>query len=415
MQFKRVVVTGLGAVTPIGNNVEEFWSGLLEGKSGVGQITRFDSSNHGVHFAAEVKNFNPEDHFEKKEVKKNDYFTQYAVVAAREAFKNSGIDLTKTDPNEIGVILGVGLGGLTTIEEQHDVLNAKGPKRVTPFIVPKMIANMASGAVSIDLGLKGPNTCVTTACASATNAIGDAYYHIQRGHAVAMVTGGAEAVITPLSIAGFTNIGALSQNNAEPSKASRPFDATRDGFVMGEGSGVLVLEELEHAKARGATILAELIGYGLSGDAFHITSPAPGGEGGARAMKMALKSANILPEQVDYVNAHGTSTGLNDKLETEAIKVTFGEHAYKLAVSSNKSMIGHLIGAAGAVEAIATIKTIINDHIPPTINLNTPDPECDLDYVPNQARKATVNIAISNSLGFGGHNATVVFRKYTEL
>lgn len=415
MQLKRVVVTGLGAVTPVGNNVEEYWNSLLEGRSGVGNITRFDTSQFGVHIAAEIKNFNPEDHFEKKEIKKNDYFAQYAIVAAREAFNNSGLDITKTDPNNIGVILGVGMGGLATIEEQHYVLAEKGPKRVTPFIVPKMIANMGSGAVSIDLGLKGPNTCVTTACASATNAIGDAYYHIQRGHAVAMVTGGAESVITPLSIAGFTNIGALSQYNECPTEASRPFDQTRNGFVMGEGAGILVLEEFEHAKARGANILAEVIGYGLSGDAFHITSPAPGGEGGARAMQMAVKSANILPEQVDYINAHGTSTGLNDKLETEAIKTVFGDHAYKLAVSSNKSMIGHLIGAAGGVEAIATIKTLINNHIPPTINLNTPDPECDLDYVPNVARKSTVNIAMSNSLGFGGHNATVVFRKYTEL
>jgi len=412
MEFKRVVVTGLGAVTPIGTGVDQYWSGLLQGKSGIAPITRFDTSNHAVKIAGEVKNHNPEDHFERKEIKKLDYFTQYAVVAAREAFKNSGLDLSQTDPFLVGTLIGVGMGGILTIEEQHEVLLGKGPSRVTPFIVPKMIPNMAAGMVSIDLGLKGPNSAVTTACCASTHAIGDAWRIVQRGDAVAMMCGGAESVITPLSIAGFSNMHALSQSNEEPTTASRPFDLTRNGFVMGEGAAMLVLEELEHAQKRGANILAEIIGYGMSGDAFHITSPGPNGEGGARAMAAAIRTAGIRPEEVDYVNAHGTSTPLNDKRETQAIKTSLGDHAYKVKISSNKSMIGHLIGAAGAVEAVATIKTIVENKIPPTINLNTPDPECDLDYVPHKAVDHTVNIAMSNSLGFGGHNASIVLKKY---
>lgn len=412
MDFKRVVVTGLGAVTPIGTGVDKYWSGLLEGKSGVAPITRFDTTNHSVKIAAEVKDHNPEDHFERKEIKKLDYFTQFAVVAAREAFKNSGLDPQVHDSFNIGTLIGVGMGGILTVEEQHEVMLTKGPNRVTPFVVPKMIPNMASGMVSIDLGIKGPNSCVATACASATHAIGDAWRIIQRGDAIAMVCGGAESVITPLSIAGFSNMHALSQSNENPETASRPFDKERNGFVMGEGAGIVVLEELEHAKQRGANILAEVIGYGLTGDAFHITSPGPCGEGGARAMAMALRSAGLQPDAIDYINAHGTSTPLNDKLETEAIKTVFGDHARKLKISSNKSMIGHLIGAAGGVEAVATVKTIVEGKIPATINLHNPDPECDLDYVPNVAIQQDVNIALSNSLGFGGHNASIVLKKY---
>lgn len=412
MEFKRVVVTGLGAVTPLGNTVQEYWEGLLAGKSGIAPITRFDTSAHTVKIAGEVKDIVAEDHFDRKEVKKLDLFTRYAVIAAREAMKHSGLNMAEEDAYAWGVLVGVGMGGIPTIEEQHGTMIAKGPGRVSPFTVPKMIPNMASGMVSIDLGLKGPNSCITTACASATHAIGDAWRIIQRGDAVGMICGGAEAIVTPFSIAGFANMGALSQRNDAPQQASRPFDAERNGFVMGEGAGLLVLEELEHAKARGANILAEIVGYGLTGDAFHITSPAPGGEGGARAMTMALRSGNIAPEDVDYVNAHGTSTPLNDKLETQAIKAAFGHHASNLKISSNKSMIGHLIGAAGGVEAVATVMTIKNGKIPPTINLENPDPECDLNYVPNKAVEADVNVAISNSLGFGGHNATIALRKY---
>ncbi len=412
MEFKRVVVTGIGAVTPIGNNVDQYWSGLLAGKSGIAPITRWDASAHTVKIGGEVKDFVPEDHFERKEVKKLELFTRYAVVAAREAFKQSGINVENEDPHEIGTLMGVGMGGVMTIEEQHEVLMLKGPGRVTPFLVPKMIPNMASGMISIDLGLKGPNSAVATACASATHAIGDAWRIIQRGDATAMVCGGAESVLTPLSIAGFSNMGALSTYNDTPETASRPFDATRNGFVMGEGAGVVVLEELEHAQKRGANILAEIAGYGLTGDAYHITSPGPGGEGGARAMKMALKSGGLQPEDIDYINAHGTSTPLNDKLETEAIKTVFGDHARKLKISSTKSMIGHLIGAAGGVEAVACVKTLVEGKIAPTTNLNTPDPECDLDYCANTAVNADVKLAMSNSLGFGGHNASIILRKY---
>jgi 3-oxoacyl-[acyl-carrier-protein] synthase II len=412
MEFKRVVVTGIGAVTPIGNDVQQYWEGLLAGKSGIGPITRFDTTNHTVRIAGEVKGINPEDHFERKEIKKLDNFTRFAVIASREAMKNSGLNPGDIDPNEFGTLIGVGLGGLATMEEQQEILLRKGPGRVSPFTVPKMIPNMASGMVSIDLGLKGPNSAIATACASATHAIGDAWRIIQRGDAIAMMCGGAESTITPLSIAGFSNMGALSAKNDTPEIASRPFDAQRDGFVMGEGSGMLVLEELEHAQKRGATILAEIVGYGYTGDAFHITSPGPNGEGGSRAIAMALRTAGLQPTDVDYVNAHGTSTPLNDKLETLALKNIFGDHAPKLKVTSTKSMIGHLIGAAGGVEAVATALTIKHGKIPPTINLTNPDPECDLDYVPNKAIDYDVNVAISNSLGFGGHNATIVLRNF---
>ncbi|MCX7625794.1 MAG: beta-ketoacyl-ACP synthase II [Candidatus Sumerlaeaceae bacterium] len=411
---KRVVVTGLGAVTPIGNSVDEFWANLLAGKSGIGYITKFDTSNHSVRIAAEVKNFNAEEHFERKELKKIDDFCRYGVVAARQAFADSGLNLEKVSPLQVGCIIGCGMGGVTTIEEQHAILLSRGPSRVTPFLIPKMIPNMSSGLISIYLGIKGPNTTIVTACASATHAIGEAYRTIQRGDAVAIVTGGTEATISPLSIAGFSNMGALSQQNDNPQKASRPFDAKRDGFVMGEGAGIIVLEDLEHALARDAKIYAEIVGYGLSGDAYHMTAPSPGGEGGARAMKMAIDTAGIAPTDVQHINAHGTSTPLNDKLETEAIKTVFGDHAYKIAITANKSMIGHLIGAAGAVEAIATIKAVQENKVPPTINYENPDPECDLDYTPNVAREMEVVYALNNSLGFGGHNCTVCFRKFEQ-
>jgi len=411
---KRVVVTGLGAITPIGNSVDEFWTNLLAGKSGIGYITKFDTTNHSVKIAAEVKNFNAEDYFERKELKKIDDFCRFGVVAAQQAFKDSGLSWDKVSPCDVGVIIGCGMGGVMTIEEQHTILLNRGPSRVTPFLIPKMIPNMSSGLISIYLGAKGPNTTIVTACASGTHAIGESYRTIQRGDAIAIVTGGTESTISPLSIAGFANMGALSQQNDNPQGASRPFDAKRDGFVMGEGAGIIVLEELEHALKRGAKIYAEIVGYGLSGDAYHMTAPAPGGEGGARAVKMALDTAGISPTDVQHINAHGTSTPLNDKLETEAIKAVFGEHAYKIAITANKSMIGHLIGAAGAVEAIATIKTVQENKVPPTMNYENPDPECDLDYTPNRARDMEVVYALSNSLGFGGHNCTVCFRKFEQ-
>ena len=409
---RRVVVTGIGAVTPVGNTAADFWAGLMAGRVGVATIDRWDPKDHPCKIAAQVRGLDDDAHFDRKEARKFDFFTKYAVVAAREAFKQSGLAPEGDFAFEIGVILGVGMGGVITIEEQHEVMLAKGVRRVSPFLVPKMIPNMASGMVSIDLGLKGPNMVIATACASASHAIGESFRQIQRGDAVAIVTGGTESVITPLSIAGFGNMGALSTRNDDPATASRPFDAGLDGFVMGEGAGILVLEDLDHALARGASIIAEIVGYGLSGDAFHMTSPGPGGEGTARSMAMCLRSAGLKPEDVDYVNAHGTSTPLNDKLETQAIKSVFGDHARRLVISSIKGNIGHLIGAAGGVEAVASIMALREGMIPPTVNLTTPDPDCDLDYVPNTPRKADLRVAMSNNLGFGGQNATVAFRQW---
>lgn len=410
----RVVVTGYGVVSPVGNNVDTFWESLITGKSGVGLITAFDTTEYPVKIGAEVKNFNPEDYMDKKEVKRTDRFVQFAIAAAKMAVENSGLEITDENRNRVGVYIGSGIGGLGTLEEQHRILMEKGPRRVSPFFIPMMIANMASGQVSIVLGAKGPNSTSVTACASATHSIGDAFHAIQMGKADAMITGGTEATILPLAVAGFSNSKALSTRNDEPEKACRPFDKDRDGFIIGEGSGIIVLESLEHAKKRGATILAEMVGYGMSGDAYHLTQPAPEGEGAARAMACALEDAGIKPEQVSYINAHGTSTHYNDKYETMAIKTVFGEAAYKVAISSTKSMTGHLLGAAGGIEAVACVKSIENQIIPPTINYETPDPECDLDYVPNQARETEVNVAMSNSLGFGGHNATIVFKKYED-
>lgn len=409
---KRVVITGLGILSPIGIGKESFWNSLLEGKSGVNQITRFNTDDFSTTIAAELKDFNVEDYIDKKEAKRMDRFTQYAVAASKIAVEDASINLDNIDKERFGVILGSGIGGLETFEEQHKKLLEKGPKRVSPFFIPMMIGNMAAGQVSIMLGAKGANETVVTACASSTNAIGDAFKMIQRGDADIMITGGAEASITPMALAGFSAMKALSTNNSNPTEASRPFDKNRDGFVMGEGAGILILEELEHALARGASIYGEVVGYGLTSDAYHITAPADNGEGAARAIAMALKDANINYHDVDYINAHGTSTEYNDKFETAAIKAVFKDHAYKLKVSSTKSMTGHLLGAAGGIEGCVCALSVSRDFIPPTINYSTKDEECDLDYVPNKGIFQNVTYALSNSLGFGGHNATIVVKKY---
>jgi len=410
----RVVITGLGAVTPIGNDVSTFWKNMISGVSGIDYVTAFDTSEYTTRIAGEVKNFNPEDYMDRKEAKRVDRFIQFAIAATKQALAQADLDISKMDATRAGVYIGSGIGGLATLEENHKILLEKGPRRVSPFMVPMMIANMASGLVSIEIGAKGPNSSVVSACATGTHAIGDAAEIIRRGRADVMIAGGSEATIRPLAFAGFGNMKALSTRNDEPQKASRPFDLNRDGFVMGEGAGILVLESLEHAKKRGATILAEVAGYGMSGDAYHLTAPAPEGEGAARAMKEALLDADLDPTEVDYINAHGTSTDYNDKFETLAIKSVFGDYAYKVAISSTKSMTGHLLGAAGGVEAIACVLAIREGIIPPTINYETPDPDCDLDYVPNEARKANVRVALSNSLGFGGHNATIILKAYEE-
>ncbi|KPJ68220.1 3-oxoacyl-ACP synthase [candidate division WOR-1 bacterium DG_54_3] len=410
--LKRVVITGLGVVSPIGNNKEVFWENLAAGKSGVTRITHFDPAAYPSQIAGEVKDFNPTEYFDKKEARRLVRFIQFAVAASRMAIKEAGLTVTAENAPEIGVLIGSGIGGIGFLEEQAAVLREKGPNKLSPFTVPYMITDMAAGYVSIYLGAKGPNSCVVTACASGTNSIGDAFKIIQRGAAKAMIAGGTEASITPLGMASFCAARALSTRNEEPSRASRPFDKERDGFVMGEGAGAVILEDLEFAKARGAKIQAEIIGYGMSGDASHITAPAPEGEGAVRAIRAALKDAGISPDQIDYINAHGTSTILNDKYETMALKTIFGERAKKLPVSSNKSMFGHLLGATGAVELIATVLSIKNEIIPPTINYENPDPDCDLDYVPNRARKQPIDIAMSSSFGFGGHNAILIIKKY---
>ncbi len=411
---KRVVVTGLGCITPVGHGKEEFWKSITEGRSGIGKITKFDAADFPTQIAAEVKDFKVEDYMEKKEAKRMDLFVQYAVAGAKLAMEDSKIDAEKIDHEEFGVVLGSGIGGIATFEEQHRKMLEKGPGRISPFFIPMMIVNMASGQVSMSLGAKGPNTTVVTACASATNAIGEAFKIIERGDAKMMITGGTEASITPVSIGGFCAMKAMSTANDEPEKASRPFDNKRDGFVMGEGSGILLLEELDHALERGAEIYGEMAGYGMSADAYHITAPAPEGEGGKRAMLKALADGNTPPEAIDYINAHGTSTPYNDQFETMAIKSVFKDHVDNLAISSTKSMTGHLLGAAGGIEAIASVLAIKHGIIPPTINYEDPDEECDLNYTPNKAVKRNVNYALSNSLGFGGHNATIVFKKYQD-
>lgn len=409
--MNRVVITGIGAITPIGNSIDELWDSLINGRSGIDKITRFDVSSYPTKLAAEVKDFEPTEYIDKKEAKRMDRFTQFALASAKMALIDSGLDLEKEDLYRIGVIYGSGIGGIETLENQQNILKEKGPGRVSPFFVPMMIADMAAGLISITFGLKGHNETIVNACASSTNAIGDAFKVIERGDADVIVTGGSEAAITPLAIAGFCSMKAMSTND-DPKTACRPFDANRDGFIMGEGSATLILESLEHAIKRGAKIYCEIVGYGATADAYHITAPAPEGAGAARAMKLALKDADIIPEDIDYINAHGTSTEYNDKYETMAIKNVFGQHAYKLKVSSTKSMTGHMLGASGAVEAVATVLAIKNGIVPPTINYETPDPECDLDYVPNKALEMEINYALSNSFGFGGHNATLVFKKY---
>ncbi|HHW02904.1 MAG TPA: beta-ketoacyl-ACP synthase II [Thermoanaerobacterales bacterium] len=412
MEKKRVVITGIGVISPVGTGKEKFWNSLINGKSGIELITKFNCDDFPTKIAGEVKDFNPEDYIEKKELKRLDRFTQFAIAATKMALDDSGLVLSSIDNTRAGVVMGSGIGGSQTWEEQHTTLVERGPKRISPFFIPMMIANMASGQVSMAFNLKGPNFTVVTACASGTNAVGEAFRILQRNDADIMVTGGTEAPITPLSLAGFSSMKALSTRNDEPHRASRPFDRDRDGFVMGEGAGVMILETLDHALKRNAHIYAEIIGYGSTADAYHLTQPAPEGEGAARAMKAAIADAGIKPEQVDYINAHGTSTPLNDKFETLAIKNTFGEHAYNLAISSTKSMTGHLLGAAGAVELIATVFTVTSGQIHPTINYENADPECDLNYVPNKSIKKDVSIAMSNSMGFGGHNACVIVRKY---
>ncbi len=408
---RKVVVTGLGLITPLGIGLKKSWEGIIAGKSGIGKITRFDTTNFPVKIAGEVKGFDPFDFIDKKEVKKMDTFIHYAVAAAEFALHDSGLKVHNGNAGKVGVIVGVGLCGLPAIEHYHNLYNEKGFRKISPFFVPMLISNLASGQISIRHGAKGPNSCVSTACASGTHAIGDAYRIIQRGEADAMIAGGAESIITPLGIGGFAAMKALSTRNDEPEKASRPFDKNRDGFVLGEGSGIMILEESGSALKRDAKIYAEVIGYGLNADAYHITAPSPGGEGAARCLKIALDSAGLQPEEVDYVNAHATST-MADSLEIAAIKTVFGKHAYKLAVSSTKSMIGHLLGAAGGVEGAFAVKAIETGTIPPTINYENKDPECDLDYVPNQARTAQVNIAISTSFGFGGTNSAIIFKKF---
>jgi 3-oxoacyl-[acyl-carrier-protein] synthase II len=410
---KRVVVTGLGLVIPTGIGVETAWRNVCEGRSGIGRLTRFDPNGHETKISAEVKGFNPENYIEKKEIKKMDLFIQYALAATKEALEHSQLRITPGNSEQVGVIVGTGLGGLPTIEKYHQVLLEKGPGRITPFFIPMLIANMASGQIAIQSGAKGPNTCVVTACATGAHCIGDAFRAVVYGDAKAFIAGGTEANITPLTIGGFNAMKALSTRNGEPEKASRPFEKNRDGFVVAEGAGILILEDLEFALNRGAKIHAEIVGYGYTGDAYHITAPSPDGDGAARCMRMALRDAGMKPEEIDHINAHGTSTPLNDATETQAIKTVFGEHAKKIPISATKSMTGHLLGAAGSTEAIFTILSLQDGILPPTINYEEPDPECDLDYVPNVARRKTIQVAMSNAFGFGGTNAALIFKKYT--
>ncbi len=411
---RRVVITGLGAITPLGTGVQKSWDALLQGRSGISRITHFDPGDLPVHIAGEVKDFDPADYIEPKEIKKMDRFIHFALAASQMAVDDAQLKIDSSNADRVGVIIGSGIGGLPMIEHYTKVLNERGYRRITPFFIPMSIINLASGRVSIRFGAKGPNSAVVTACSSGSHAIGDAFKIIQRGDADVMIAGGSEAVISPLGVAGFTVMKALSRRNDEPEKASRPFDAERDGFVMAEGAGIVILEELEYARKRGARIYAEIVGYGMTGDAYHITSPSPDGDGAARCMSLAVKDAGVQPQEVDYINAHGTSTKYNDELETLAIKNVFGEHAHKLAVSSTKSMTGHLLGAAGGVEAVICVLSICNSIVPPTINLDNPDPECDLDYVPHRAREMEVRYALSNSFGFGGTNACLLFKKFEE-
>ncbi len=411
---KRVVVTGLGAVTPVGLGRHAFWDAITKGITGVDTISKFDTKGFDSTIAAEVKGFEPSDFMDKKEARRMDTFTQYAVAGTRMAIEDGRINPDNVDQGRLGVILGSGIGGIETLEKQFGVLLKRGPSRISPFFIPMMISNMAAGRIAITIGAKGPNETVVTACASGTNAIGDAFKIIQRGDADMIVTGGTEAAITPIAVAGFCSMRALSTRNNDPGSASRPFDGDRDGFVIGEGAGILILEELEHALKRDANIYAEIVGYGMTADAHHITAPVPGGVGAAAAMKNVLADAKIQPQMVGYINAHGTSTKYNDKSETEAIKEVFGKHAYNLAISSTKSVTGHLLGAAGGIEAIASVLALNEGVIPPTMNYETPDSDCDLNYTPNKANKCDIEYAVSNSLGFGGHNASVCFKRFRD-
>jgi len=412
MSKRRVVITGIGAITPVGHNVPQTWQSLINGVSGVGIISRYDASDLPVHIAAEVKNYNPEDHFDHKEVRKLDLYAQFAMIAAREAVADAGLTAGSFDPDRVGVITGAGIGGILTFEEECVKCHTQGPRRISPFFIPKMIGNIAAAHISIEHNFKGINYNVMSACASANHALGSAMRAIIYGDADIVISGGMEAAVTPLAVGGFSSMRALSTRNDEPEKASRPFDLERDGFIMSEGSAILVLEELEHAKARGAKIYAEMAGYGATGDAYHITAPTEDGEGSTRAILMALKDAGMQPTDIDYINAHGTSTPLNDKGETMAIKNAFGDYAYKVKVNSTKSMVGHMLGAAAGIEAIVCVKTIETGIIHPTINLTNPDPDCNLDYTPHNAVKQRVNAALSNSLGFGGHNSAIIIKRY---
>ncbi|NES94119.1 MAG: beta-ketoacyl-ACP synthase II [Desertifilum sp. SIO1I2] len=412
LEKKRVVVTGLGAITPIGNNLAEYWQGLIGGRNGIGPITLFDAARHDCRIAGEVKGFDPHDYLDRKDAKRMDRFAQFAIAASKQALADAEFAINDLNAEQVGIIIGTGIGGLKVLEDQQEVYLTRGPDRCSPFMIPMMIANMAAGLTAIHTGAKGPNSCTVTACAAGSNAVGDAFRLVQNGYAQAMICGGTEAAVTPLSVAGFAAARALSTRNESPESACRPFDRDRDGFVMGEGAGILLIEELEHALSRNARIYAEIVGYGMTCDAYHMTAPVPGGAGAARAMQLALKDAGISPDRIDYINAHGTSTPANDKTETAAIKSVLGESAQRVAVSSTKSMTGHLLGGSGGIEAVATAMAIANDQIPPTINLTHPDPECDLDYVANHSRSSTLNVALSNSFGFGGHNVTLVFKKY---
>jgi 3-oxoacyl-[acyl-carrier-protein] synthase II len=411
---RRVVITGIGIISPLGNTRQENWDAVLTGKSGIGPITRFDATNFNCRIAGEVKNFDPTQFIEKKEIKKMDRFIQYALVAADEALADSGLKITPENADNIGTIVGSGMGGLDTISLNDQTCHQKGPHRVSPFFIPACVINLAPGQISIHTGAQGPSYSPVSACATGTHSVGEAYHIIKRGEANAIITGGTESTITPVAIAGFINMTALSTRNDEPEKASRPFDAGRDGFIMSEGAGIMILEELQHAQKRDARIYAEVIGFGMNSDAYHIAAPKPDGSGAAKCMQLALKSGGIQPEEVDYINAHGTSTPANDAMETLGIKLAFGEHAQKLMVSSTKSMTGHMLGAAGAIETAFTALTLYHQIAPPTINYEHPDPICDLDYVPNQARKATIKVGISNSFGFGSTNACVALRRFTE-
>lgn len=410
----RVVVTGMGLITSVGHDVASTWEALCQGKSGVAEIEGYDISRHRVHFAAQVKNFDPSPYMDRKDVRRNDPYEQIAVAATKQALEQAGLKITDENADDIGVYIGSGIGGLQTLHDQFAVLFEKGPDRISPFFINMMIIDGAPGMVSIMTGAKGPNWAAVSACATSGNTIGEAWETIRRGDAKAMIAGGAEKAVAAISMAAFDNMHALSRRNDDPQGASRPFDATRDGFVMGEGAATLILEDLEFAKARGAPILAEMVGYAATGDAYHVTEPAPGGSGLVRAMRRALEKSGLRLDQIDYINAHGTSTPYNDRTETQAIKTCFGEHASRLAISSTKSMIGHTLGAAGAVEAAVSIMTMLTGIITPTINLHHPDPDCDLDYVPNEAREARVNVALSNSMGFGGHNTSLIFKRYEE-